>query len=47
MQRYAGRYLCLQWMMFQMGGRGPAFGYTTISDQAVKRFLTIERYATR
>jgi GST-like protein len=33
-----GRYTCLQWMMFQMGGTGPMFGqYNHFANYAVEK----------
>jgi GST-like protein len=42
-----GRYVCLQWMMFQMGGTGPMFGqYNHFASYAVEKIpYAIERYA--
>ena len=42
----AGRYACLQWMMFQMGGTGPMFGqYNHFANYAVEKIpYAIERY---
>ncbi len=42
----AGRYACLQWMMFQMGGVGPMFGqYHHFANYAVEKIpYAIERY---
>jgi GSH-dependent disulfide-bond oxidoreductase len=42
----AGRYTCLQWMMFQMGGTGPMFGqYNHFANYAVEKIpYAIERY---
>ncbi|MBN8906161.1 MAG: glutathione S-transferase [Rhodospirillales bacterium 69-11] len=42
----AGRYACLQWMMFQMGGTGPMFGqYNHFAHYAVEKIpYAIERY---
>jgi GST-like protein len=41
-----GRYICLQWMMFQMGGTGPMFGqYNHFANYAAERIpYAIERY---
>jgi GST-like protein len=41
-----GRYRCLEWMMFQMGGVGPMFGqYNHFANYAVeKQPYAIERY---
>ena len=41
-----GRYKCLEWMMFQMGGVGPMFGqYNHFANYAVERLpYAIERY---
>ena len=41
-----GRYTCLQWMMFQMGGVGPMFGqYNHFASYAVEKLpYAIERY---
>jgi GST-like protein len=41
-----GRYTCLQWMMFQMGGTGPMFGqYNHFANYAVEKIpYAIERY---
>jgi len=41
-----GRYTCLQWMMFQMGGVGPMFGqYNHFANYAVEKLpYAIERY---
>ena len=41
-----GRYICLQWMMFQMGGTGPMFGqYNHFANYAVEKIpYAIERY---
>ena len=41
-----GRYVCLQWMMFQMGGTGPMFGqYNHFANYAVEKIpYAIERY---
>jgi GSH-dependent disulfide-bond oxidoreductase len=43
----AGRYACLQWMMFQMGGIGPMFGqYHHFANFAVEKIpYAVERYA--
>lgn len=42
-----GRYTCLQWMMFQMGGVGPMFGqYNHFANYAVEKIpYAIERYS--
>ena len=42
----AGKYICLQWMMFQMGGTGPMFGqYNHFANYAVEKIpYAIERY---
>lgn len=42
----AGRYVCLQWMMFQMGGIGPMFGqYNHFANYAPEKIpYAIERY---
>jgi GST-like protein len=42
----AGRYSCLQWMMFQMGGVGPMFGqYNHFANYAVEKIpYAVERY---
>ncbi len=42
----AGRYACLQWTMFQMGGVGPMFGqYNHFANYAVEKIpYAIERY---
>jgi GSH-dependent disulfide-bond oxidoreductase len=41
-----GRYRCLEWMMFQMGGIGPMFGqYNHFANYAVEKLpYAIERY---
>jgi GST-like protein len=41
-----GRYTCLQWMMFQMGGTGPMFGqYNHFAAYAAEKIpYAIERY---
>ena len=41
-----GRYKCLEWMMFQMGGVGPMFGqYNHFANYAVEKMpYAIERY---
>ena len=41
-----GRYKCLEWMMFQMGGVGPMFGqYNHFAAYAVEKIpYAIERY---
>lgn len=41
-----GRYTCLQWMMFQMGGVGPMFGqYNHFANYATEKLpYAIERY---
>ena len=41
-----GRYTCLQWMMFQMGGVGPMFGqYNHFASYAVEKIpYAIDRY---
>ncbi len=43
----AGRYTCLQWTMFQMGGIGPMFGqYNHFANYAPEKLpYAIERYA--
>jgi GSH-dependent disulfide-bond oxidoreductase len=40
------RYICLQWMMFQMGGTGPMFGqYNHFANYATQKIpYAIERY---
>ena len=42
-----GRYICLQWMMFQMGGTGPMFGqYNHFANYAVEQIpYAVERYS--
>lgn len=42
-----GRYRCLEWMMFQMGGVGPMFGqYNHFANYAVQKIpYAIDRYA--
>ncbi len=42
----AGKYRCLEWMMFQMGGVGPMFGqYNHFASYAVEKLpYAIERY---
>jgi GST-like protein len=42
----AGRYSCLQWIMFQMGGTGPMFGqYNHFANYAAEKIpYAIERY---
>ncbi|MEJ0046239.1 MAG: glutathione S-transferase N-terminal domain-containing protein [Rhodospirillales bacterium] len=41
-----GRYICLQWLMFQMGGIGPMFGqYNHFNNAAPEKIpYAIERY---
>jgi GST-like protein len=43
-----GRYRCLEWMMFQMGGVGPMFGqYNHFANYAVQKIpYAIERYTS-
>jgi GST-like protein len=43
-----GRYRCLEWMMFQMGGVGPMFGqYNHFANYAVEKLpYAIERYTS-
>jgi GST-like protein len=43
----AGKYRCLEWMMFQMGGVGPMFGqYNHFASYAVEKIpYAIERYS--
>ncbi len=43
-----GRYKCLEWMMFQMGGIGPMFGqWNHFASYAVEKIpYAIERYAS-
>ena len=44
----AGRYTCLQWMMFQMGGTGPMFGqYHHFANYAVQECDCLIRVAVR
>jgi GST-like protein len=42
-----GRYRCLEWMMFQMGGTGPMFGqYNHFANYTVEKIpYAIERYS--
>ncbi|HTW72932.1 MAG TPA: glutathione S-transferase N-terminal domain-containing protein [Acetobacteraceae bacterium] len=46
-QDAVGRYRCLEWMMFQMGGIGPMFGqYNHFANYAVEKLpYAIERYS--
>jgi GST-like protein len=43
----AARYVCLQWLMFQMGGVGPMFGqYNHFANYATEKLpYPIERYS--
>jgi GST-like protein len=45
-QDAVGRYVCLEWMMFQMGGVGPMFGqYNHFANYATEKLpYAIERY---
>jgi GST-like protein len=45
-QDAASRYICLEWMMFQMGGVGPMFGqYNHFANYATEKLpYAIERY---